>query len=48
MVTELGADALGEEWKGYVVWSSDGNHKILPDKAKCQSTPAVEQGVFLL
>lgn len=48
MATEVGADALGKEWKGCVVWISEGNHKILPDEAKCQSTPTVEQGAFLL
>ena len=27
MATEVAADALGEEWKGYVVWISGGNDK---------------------
>lgn len=27
MATEVAADALGEEWKGYVVQISDGNNK---------------------
>ncbi|EGW05173.1 40S ribosomal protein S6 [Cricetulus griseus] len=27
MATEIAADALGEEWKGYVVRISDGNDK---------------------
>ena len=27
MATEVAADALGKEWKGYEVWISDGNDK---------------------
>lgn len=27
MSTEVAADVRGEEWKGYVVWISGGNHK---------------------
>ena len=47
MATEVAADALGEEWKSYVVWISGGNDKQgFPMKQGCldprPSSPAAE------
>ena len=30
MATEIGPDALGEQWKGYIVHISGGNDKASP------------------